>query len=293
MLQHKKQNMMKIQPDFLKENSSQPVLKFFTSLFIFFLWFSPTKANNVVTTGATIRINSGAFVTTLQNVVIENDGKLTNEGKLILKKNLTNQNTDSELGSGAIEFSGTTAQYISGQNTIGSLVVNNPAGLDIAGNTTINTELALQNGHIRLSTNNLTLSSLATVTGTLSASSMVIATGIGELRKSFSGVGSFTYPVGDNSDITEYSPVTISFTGGTFTAENYVGVKLTNSAYPGYSGNNLNRYWSLTQNGITDYQYDAVFQYATDDISENTSVLRSIKVEPKPIVSCNLASTNL
>jgi len=276
-----------------KEISSPTVLVMSVFFLIFFLWFSPTRADNVITSGTTVRINTGTFVTAAQNVVVENGGGLAIEGSLILKNNFTNQNTDDDLGTGTIEFSGISPQSLSGQNTTGSMVVNNPTGLDLTGNTILNTELALQNGHIRLGISNLTLGNLAIVTGTPSASAMIIATGAGELRKSFSGISSFTYSVGDDSGIAEYSPVTLNFTSGTFAAENYVGVKLTNSAYPGYSGNNLNRYWSLAQNGITESQYDAVFQYVLADINGNENNISCVLVEPIPIVSYNPANTSL
>ena len=279
--------------DTIAEISCQRFFMLFTTFLSFVFYITPSSAENVITSGATIRINSGAFVTVLQNVVIENDGKLTNEGKLILKNNFNNQNPDSELGAGTIEFSGTTAQSISGQNTIGSLVVNNLAGLDLNGNTKINTELALQNGHIRLGTNNLTLGTMALVPGTPSASAMVIASGTGELRKSFSTTGSFTYPVGDDTGITEYSPVTIDVSNGTFAMGNYVGVKLFNSAYPGLSGNYLDRYWSIAQSGITGSNVNAVFQYLLADINGNENDIRCLRVNPAPIIPYSFSNTTL
>ena len=220
-------------------------------------------------------------------------GSLTVEGTLILKGNLVNQNVESNLGPGIIEFSGTSAQNISGQNSIGTLSVNNPLGLDLNGNTTVNTSLNLQNGHIRLATNNLTLGSAASIAGTPSASAMVIATGTGELRKKFSAPVSFTYPVGDNTGITEYTPVTLSFTSASFALDNYVGVRLSNSAFPGLTGNYLNRVWSLSQSGISSAQFDAIFQYVLADIVGSENGISCTRVEPSPAASFNPANTIL
>jgi len=284
---------MKNQFHILKEISKHPVLMFAVSFLIFFLGLAPIRADNVITSGTNVRINSGIIVTTMQNVLVENGGKLTNEGSLILKNSFTNQNTVDDLGIGTMEFSGTTPQSLAGQNTLGGLVVNNTAGLDLTGNTTLNAGLSLQNGHIRLGTSNLTLGSTATVTDTPSATAMVIATGTGELRKSFSGTGAFTFPVGDNTGTAEFTPVTLTFTNGTFATGNYAGVKLTNSAYPGYAGNNLNRYWSLTQNGISGSRYDAVFQYAPADFSGNENGLYCVQMDPSPEIYYNLANTTL
>ncbi len=257
------------------------------------LHFASIEAQNVISAGTNVTVIAGTVVTSSQNLSVQNGAGLTVEGTLILKKNFVNLNTTSNLGQGSIEFSGTVPQAISGQNTIGSLVLNNALGLDIGGNTTINTMLSLQNGHIRLDGNNLTLGILATISGSPSLNSMVIATGAGELRKSFSGAGSFTYPVGDNSGTAEYSPVTLTFTSGSFALGNYAGVKLTNTAYPGITGNYLNRCWTLTQNGISAPVYDAVFQYVTADIVGNEPDLSCTQVLPAPAITYNAANTTL
>ena len=257
------------------------------------LHFASIEAQNVISAGTNVTVIAGTVVTSSQNLSVQNGAGLTVEGTLILKKNFVNLNTTSNLGQGSIEFSGTVPQAISGQNTIGSLVLNNAVGLDICGNTTINTMLSLQIGHIRLDGNNLTLGILATISGSPSLNSMVIATGAGELRKSFSGAGSFTYPVGDNSGTAEYSPVTLTFTSGSFALGNYAGVKLTNTAYPGITGNYLNRCWTLTQNGISAPVYDAVFQYVTADIVGNEPDLSCTQVLPAPAITYNAANTTL
>jgi len=284
---------MKNQFHILKEISSPSVLNFSASFLIFLLWLSPAQADNVISSGTSVKINSGTIVSSAQNFVIENGAGLAIEGSLILKNNLTNQNAVDDLGSGTIAFSGTSAQSLSGQNTLGTLAVNNPAGLDLTGNITLNTGLSLQNGHIRLGTNNLTLGSTATVTGTPSATAMVIATGTGELRKSFSGIGAFTFPVGDNTETAEYTPVTLTFTSGTFATGNYAGVKLSNSTYTGLSGNYLNRYWTITQSGITSAQYNALFQYVPADVVGTETSLSSVQLEPAPAIAYSPANALL
>jgi hypothetical protein len=292
-MQFRKQRNISVHYYFPREYYRITAFVIFVVFLIFFLWLSPARADNVISGGTTVRINSGTFVTTVQNLLVENGGRLAVEGSLVLKGNLINQNTNDDLGAGTITFSGTTPQSISGRNTFGSLVVDNMTGLDITGNTVLNTGLALQNGTIRLGTNNLTLSSSATVTGTPSATAMVIATGTGEFRKSFSGIGTFTFPVGDNTGTAEYTPVTMTFTNGTFAAGNYAGVKLSNSAYTGLSGNYLNRYWTLTQSGITSAQYNAIFQYVPADVVGIETSLNSVQLEPAPVIAYNPADALL
>jgi hypothetical protein len=56
------------------------------------------------------------------------------------------------------------------------------------------------------------------------ATKMIIASGTGELRKTFTAAGSFTYPIGDNVGTAEYSPATLTFSG---TPSGYAGVTST------------------------------------------------------------------
>ncbi len=258
-----------------------------------FIYCSTAQAQNVVTSGTTMKIASGTKLVSTLDFTVNNSGNLIVDGSLILKQNFTNQNASSNLSSGTLEFSGSAAQSIAGQNQIGSLAVNNSAGLDINGNTTLNTGLILQSGLIRLGSNNLSLGNTATVTGTPSASSMVVATGTGELRKCYSGVGSFLYPVGDNTGTAEYSPVILNFTGGSFGVGNYASVRLANSAYSGSSANYLNRYWLLSQSGIASPQYNAMFQYSAADVVGDESTISCLQVEPSPIVAYALANPSL
>jgi hypothetical protein len=123
---------------------------------------------------------------------------------------------------------------------------------------------------------------------------MIIVTGTGELQKEFPAgfTGSFTFPVGDNSGTAEYSPVTLVFSGGTFTAGNWVGIKLANSKYddPAITGNYLNRYWTVTQSGITGFTCNASFQYVAADVTGTESGISCTKVNPVPWVTYGLTN---
>ncbi|MBK7212177.1 MAG: hypothetical protein IPH88_02530 [Bacteroidales bacterium] len=174
---------------------------------------------------------------------------------------------------GTVKLNGTGVQTISGlgkiasTNTFSSIEVTNANGIVIANDSiTIGGALVLTNGLVDLGNHNLTFAATGTITGTPSATNMIVATGTGELRKLFTAAGSFTFPVGDNTGTAEYSPVTLNFTAGTFTAPAYAGVKLSNSAYPGVSGNYINRYWDVTSSGIADYACDASFNYLPADV---------------------------
>jgi len=239
-------------------------------------------------------IMPGTIMTTQNNVSVSSGGTLNNQGTLILKKDLINQNpSPNSLGSGTIEMSGTTAQNISGQNIIQNLVVNNSTGVILAGNTQVNGTLTLTNGVVSLGSNNLTLGTSANVSGTFSSTKMVAADGTGQMRKEFSSAGSFTFPVGDVTITADYSPVTLNFTSGTFASGAYAGVNLTDDKYPSAEivNNYLTRYWNVSQNNITNFSCNATYNYPALDVFGTESKLFCVKVNPSPWAGYDAANT--
>jgi len=254
------------------------------------LSYSISSGQTVIKGDTRMMVSPGTSVTSTDQVTIESGSFLNNQGTLVLKKNLVNQNSGiNSLGTGSILFSGSVTQSILGRNVIQDLEVNNPAGLILGGNTSVNGILTLSNGVIELGLQNLLLGPAATVAGTPSAASLVDATGAGQVQKEFpAGVpGSFTFPVGNQTGTPGYSPVTLNFTGGTFDAGNYVGVNLKNTVYPdpNITDNFLNRYWNITQSGINNFTCNATFQYLPADVSGNESVISCSRVNPLPWVT--------
>ena len=85
----------------------------------------------------------------------------------------------------------------------------------------------------------------------------------------FSGTGSFTFPLGDNTGTAEYSPATLNFTGGTFSSA-WAGVKVTpekQGNIPADDTSYLNRYWTVTQSGITGFTCETAFNYVPADVT--------------------------
>jgi hypothetical protein len=157
----------------------------------------------------------------------------------------------------------------------------------------VNGVFTFTNGRLNLLAYNLTMGTAATVAGAPSAASMVAATGTGQLRKSFSAAGNFSFPVGDNIGTAEYSPVTVNFTGGSFGVDNYVGVNLTNTAYPGSTGSYLNRYWNITQSGISGFTCNATFKYMPADVIGTESSIYCVRVLPEPQTNFQVTNTTL
>jgi len=258
---------------------------------LFFVGLNPGYSQVTVVSGTTVKITTASTLNSSENFVLNTGGTLDVQGTLVLKKNLVNQNAAANsLGAGSVVFSGAANQTISGQNIIQNLELANATGLTVAGNTQVNGVLTLTNGLVSLGSNNLLLGPSATIAGTPSASNMVVATGSGELRKQYASAASFTYPVGDASGTAEYSPVTLAFNSGTFGANNYAGVTVVNSQYPGTATSYLTRYWNVSNSGITSYSCNATFQYVPADVFGTEADIFCTKV-PAPFTAYNAANT--
>jgi hypothetical protein len=258
------------------------------------------QAQTRVTNSTIITVGEGTTFSNGEDMLLDGGGTLNNQGTIVVKGSLVNNNTSlTNLGSGTFEFSGTSAQTISGPNQFANVVINNAAGVSLGGSydNQVTGTLSLTNGLLKLESTNLLLASTALIGGTPSASKMIVPTGTGELRKEFSGTGSFTYPVGDNDAPAEYSPVTANFTSGTFGSGNYLGVSLKNQADPDMSiatGDFLNRYWTLNNNGITGtISCNLTFAFLTADVVGNVTNLYCIKSYPTLVTYDKYSSGNV
>jgi len=260
---------------------------------VFCLAVNAGLSQTIITGGTTLKVTSGTTLNSSDHVTVQNSATLDNQGTVILKKNLVNQNaTPNSLGSGTFIFSGTVNQSVSGQNIFGNLTLNNATGLTVGGNTRINGIFTLTSGVVTLGSNNLLLGPVATVAGTPSSANMVVATGSGQLRKEFPAgfSGIFTYPVGDATSVSEYSPVTLNFVSGTFGADNYAGVNLVNAQYAGTLNNYTNRYWNITQSNISNFSCVATFQYVPADVVGDESNMYCFRVDPLPFTAYSKAN---
>jgi hypothetical protein len=222
---------------------------------------SPTGAN-IISFGA-----SGADVIDIngRNLTIgapTSTGTITGTGtfKGSATSNLTILGT---AASGSIG----TLSFTTGFQNLGTFTMNRQAatiGCVLGTPLTVNTSLVLTNGHIDLGTNNLILASGATIGGTPGSASFVIAddTG-GQLTRTLSASGTYTYPIGDNSGTTEYSQATFTFTGGTYAGT--VGVRVIDAVHPSNVGatDYLTRYWQVSASGVTPTNYTFAGTYAS------------------------------
>ncbi|OFY89140.1 MAG: hypothetical protein A2236_04340 [Bacteroidetes bacterium RIFOXYA2_FULL_33_7] len=132
------------------------------------------------------------------------------------------------------------------------------------GSKTISGTLALTSGILTLGSNDLTLTSGASVSGTFSSSNMIIATSTGKLKKNLIAIGSYSFPVGS---IGEYTPIALNFTVGSFSSA-WVGVNLTATKHADNTSttNYLERYWTVDKFGITSFSCEVTCTYVTADI---------------------------
>lgn len=256
----------------------------------------------VVGSGITLFINgsNGNFrnETNVANGSIDLTGTLKIQGNLINNVASADIFTTSAIGS-EVSLSGSTMQTVGGSTTAGftfaNLTIDNISGVLIEQNALVNGNMAFINGISDIGNNNFMFGPLSSVSGTPSSATMIIATGTGQVRKEWTATGSFTFPVGDNIVIAEYSPVTLNFTSGTFAPGAFVGLNLVNARYddPSITGSYLNRYWNITQTGITGFTSDADFQYETADIVGTESNIYSFRVNPTPVTPFSPSNTVL
>jgi hypothetical protein len=266
------------------------------------LLFSPLLfGQGLYNNGAKISIGSGVYANVsgtggnFLNTTSGADGAVNLSGTLIVQGNLTNNVATSNFINTAItgskvELRGSVLQTIGGSTealfTFPDLMITNSSGgVVLAKEARVNGVFTMNSGLFSIGTNNLTLSATTTLSGTPSASSMVVASNTGQLRKEFSSAGSFTFPVGDNTGTPEYSPVTLNITAGAFGTGAYAGVNLVNAAYPDPSitGNYLNRYWNISQSGISGFTCNALFNYTLADVTGTENNIYSFLMNPAPI----------
>jgi len=240
---------------------------------------SPVAMDNLTVTNGTLNFNVTGPTTGVHqihgNIVVATGGILN----------------FAPASAGTVTLNGTASQTISGAGTIttsgnSTIEVSNANGINLSMLVTVNGTLKMTSGLVTLGSANLFLGTTGTISGTPSATAMIVPTGTGQLQKSYitGFTGSFTYPVGDNTATAEYSPVTLNFTSGTFAAGNYAGVNLVNAKYPTdpNTGSYLKRYWALAQSGITAFNCGATFQYVPADVNGTESLILCTLVNPTP-----------
>lgn len=215
--------------------------------------FSGSLKNTVEYTGTNQTIvNPNAGLLAYNNLIISGTGAIFPTSLNIADDLILNQPVS--FTGRTITMIGLEAQLISGTSSpvFNNLIINNTfGGVDLGADVSVNGTLTLTSGSLNIRTHNLTLGASA-VSGTFSASRMIIASDTGELRRTYTATGSYTFPIGDSIGTIEYSPVTVSVTSGSFSSA-HIGVSVTDAIHPNNASvdHNLSRYWKVNQTGIT------------------------------------------
>lgn len=273
-------------------------MKKYNIILVLLLISSGLFAQGVYNNGAKIVIGAGTTVSisgttgNYRNETNISDGSIDLSGTLVVTGNISNNAATDMLSfssSGStIELAGTSLQTLGGTSlsdfTFSNLTVNNAAGTVFNKNAAVNGGMTFTNGLIDIGNNNFVFGPLSTVSGVPSASAMIVATGTGQVRKQFNAIGNFTFPVGDNNVTAKYSPVSLNFSGGTFAAGAFAGINLVNAAYtdPLITGSYLNRYWNVTQTGISGFVCNAAFNYVPADVVGTESDMYCVRISPTP-----------
>ncbi len=130
--------------------------------------------------------------------------------------------------------------------------------------------ITLANSILSIGNNNLSIVNAAFVGND---STYIETNGSGIVSKTFTTSSSFTYPVGN----AEYSPITLDFTTGSFSSAS-ASVIVENSIHSGVSASSsttdyIERYWTVTQSGISSFTCDVTANYHDSDIVGSESNL--------------------
>ncbi|KEY18804.1 T9SS type A sorting domain-containing protein [Kaistella antarctica] len=174
-----------------------------------------------------------------------------------------------------INLTGITPQTISGTVIdFNNLVVNKDSGSVILGsNITISGTLNLQSGNIDIKNRTLTLGQTPVV-GNFDTNHMIIADGTGSVRRTFKTKEAYLFPIGDDKNTLDYSPITVNITSGTF-ADGLVAVSVSDEKHPANAStdHHLKRYWNVSQTGISNAVATITGTYVPTDLVGDESSL--------------------
>lgn len=252
---------------------------------------------NGTVTPANLNINNAAGVTATSNVTVS--GNLTttagtlNMGTNTLSiggnvvRNGTTQTGDIDASAGTVVFNGTTNQTLPNlafkSNAFKNLTLNNTGSspnnlITPSSALTVNGVMTFTAGNLNIAGNNFTFGTAATTAGTPSSSSMIIASGGGNVIKMVNSTGGFTFPIGDNSGMVEYSPVGFNLSSASISAGAYVTANVVNARHPNMPplvSTYIDRYWNIASSGLTSIVSTITYNYVDADIHGTESTLHA------------------
>ena len=225
--------------------------------------------NNLnVSTGGTKTLAVPAADTVQGNFTI-NSGVTFADGGFALRvaKNVANNGT--HTGSGSISLiAGAAAHVLSGTGAYTNLVVNDANGATLSNNLNLNGVLTFTSGIITTSSADTVIISSG---GSVSRASGHVN---GNLEKYFPA-GSNVLRLFEVGDATTFAPDTITF--ASVTTAGYLICSVTAGDNPNISNSgvdpnhDVNRYWTISNNGIVFTTYTATFDFVAGDIDAGST----------------------
>ncbi|MBS4028932.1 MAG: InlB B-repeat-containing protein [Ignavibacteriales bacterium] len=195
---------------------------------------------------------------------------VTVNGTLSMQGTATASAVPTYGGSAVLEYKGSASQTtgVEFPASFGNVVINNSNGVTLGASKSITGTLTLTSGNVSTGSNTLALTSTGTISRTPGSGHVV-----GNLQKNVAtGASIRTFEIGDDD---EYTPVTVSF--GNVTVAGNLTAKSTGTEHPNLSSStlnvlrSLNRYWTITNAGITFNSAGIVFNYVSADVDANTN----------------------
>jgi len=267
---------------------------------------SITKGIAEVDLGGIVNVASGSYAESValnRAITVTMSGNITVTGNLdlsagalnapsgilALQGNYARQSTNQfRRNNGTLKFNGSSPQSIGGDWVTGfwNLTIDNPNGVSLGFNQSIDANLTLLNGNLHLGPYSLILGPSSAVIGTFSDARMVVTDGDGSLCKGYTNaisppIPSFLFPIGEDSGVEQYSPATVGFTAGVFGTAPKVCVRVDNSRHPdNYFPNYINRYWTLESENISSFDANLSFTYVPADLEGDETDLKAIQRTP-------------
>lgn len=161
-----------------------------------------------------------------------------------LDSNLATTGTKTLSTSAHYVFNGSAAQSTGAllPSVVGSLTINNAAGVSLSSSTSVSGTLAFSSGKLLLGANDITIGSSGTITGA-SASNFIVTNGTGMLKRSGVGASDVLFPLGPSA--ISYNPVTINNAG---IADDFsVRVQTAFDNPPNLPNSVVNRQWTINE----------------------------------------------
>lgn len=241
--------------------------------------FSGSTSNTIIYSGTNqVIAQPTGTMFAYNNLIINGTGAVFPSSLNIAGNLQLNQAID--FSGKALVMNGTGTQIIGGtvSPVLSDLTLQNSLGeVQLATSVSITGTLTLTEGLLDIGDYHLTLGA-APVSGTFTTSRMLVTSGLGKVRRTFTGVGSYTFPIGERTNSVQYTPLTVSVTSGTFSSA-YVGVSVVDAVHPNNSSisNTLSRYWHLEHSGITNGVLSATTNYdAVDIVGSETGLVSAV-----------------